>query len=81
MLKIQFANKGAPIRKIANGVMTDSVTMLVTWPVDVWFGGSKNFTATLNLGTRPIEKITLDPRGRFPDRTPADNVWPRAAKP
>ncbi|MEO5798795.1 MAG: M1 family metallopeptidase [Gemmatimonadales bacterium] len=80
VLKIQFAAKGAPIRKIANGVMADSVTMLVTWPVDVWFGGSKNFTATLNLGTRAIEKITLDPRGRFPDRDVSDNVWPRVVK-
>ena len=24
-------------------------------------------------------RITVDPAGRFPDRDPADNVWPRAA--
>jgi hypothetical protein len=24
-----------------------------------------------------VEQVTLDPRGRFPDRDPADNVWPR----
>jgi hypothetical protein len=44
--------------------------------VDVWFGGSRTFTAELDFGGRAIERITLDPYGRFPDRTPADNVWP-----
>jgi hypothetical protein len=24
--------------------------------------------------------VTLDPRGRFPDRDSSDNVWPRAAR-
>jgi hypothetical protein len=27
------------------------------------------------FGGRKIEKITLDPSGRFPDRDPKDNVW------
>jgi hypothetical protein len=31
----------------------------------------------LDFGPRAIEKITFDPFGRFPDRNPADNVWPR----
>jgi len=55
----------------------DSRTVLVTYPVDVWFGGSRTFNAQLNFGRRKIVKITLDPDRRFPDRNPADNVWPR----
>lgn len=78
VLKLQFAAKGPAIRAVPNGVMSDSLTMVVTYPVDVWFGGSKHFTATLNTGSRAIEKITLDPRGRFPDRDTSDNIWPRA---
>jgi hypothetical protein len=43
----------------------------------VWFNGSRTFVADLQFGGRKIEKITLDPFGRFPDRNTADNVWPR----
>ena len=50
---------------------------IVTWPVNVWFNGSKTFLATLDFGGRTIRKITLDPFGRFPDRVTTDNVWPR----
>jgi hypothetical protein len=61
--------------------MTNSVvagdTAVVTYPVDVWFAGSKTFTADLDFGGRRIEQITLDPHCRFPDRDPGDNVWPR----
>jgi len=79
VLEVKFAAKGAPIRPMKNAVMSDSVTAVVTWPVDVWFTGSKTFNADLMFGGRAIEKITLDPRRRFPDRDPADNVWPRVA--
>jgi hypothetical protein len=50
---------------------------IVTWPVNVWFGGSRTFAATLDFGGRQIRRITLDPFGRFPDRDPGDNVWPK----
>jgi hypothetical protein len=50
---------------------------IVTIPVDVWFDGARSFVADLNIPGRRITKITLDPFGRFPDRDPADNVWPR----
>jgi hypothetical protein len=49
--------------------------------VDVWFAGSRTFAAELTFGGRAIEKITLDPGCRFPDRDPSDNVWPRAESP
>ena len=55
-----------------------SVTALVTYPVDVWFGGSRSFSAMLDFG-RPIARVTYDPKCRFPDREPADNVWPRGS--
>ncbi len=37
----------------------------------------RTFEAELDFGGRAIEKITFDPFGRFPDRDPSDNVWPR----
>ena len=39
--------------------------------------GARTWTGTLDFGARRITRITLDPDGRFPDRNPADNVWPR----
>ena len=62
-----------------NAEMLDDKTALVTWPVDVWFSGSRTFEADLAFGPRRIEKITVDPFNRFPDRDPGDNVWPRDA--
>ena len=44
---------------MANAVMTDSVTAVVTYPVDVWFAGSRTFTADLDFGGRTIESVTL----------------------
>jgi aminopeptidase N len=77
VLEVKFAPGGPPIRVMQNARMTDSVTAVVTWPVDVWFGGSRTFDAQLDFGGRRIERITFDPRGRFPDREPADNTWPK----
>jgi hypothetical protein len=77
VLRVTFAPRGAAIRPMKNAVMTDSVTAVVTWPVDVWFNGSRTFDAVLDFGPRAIEKITLDPSCRFPDRDATDNVWPR----
>ena len=54
--------------------------MVVTYPVDVWFGGSRSFEAELPFDGSTIESITLDPRGRFPDRDASDNVWPRGSE-
>ena len=79
VLKVQFASSGKAIKAMANSRMTDSVTAIVTYPVDVWFSGSRTFKATLDFGGRKIEKITMDPFARFPDKDPTDNVWPRAA--
>ncbi len=79
VLEVKFAATGAKILPMKNAVMTDSVTAVVMWPADVWFGGSRTFNAGLTFGARKIEKLTLDPMKRFPDKNVADNVWPRAA--
>jgi hypothetical protein len=79
VLEVKFAATGPAIRPMKNAVMSDSVTALVTWPVDVWFGGRRSVTADLVFGGRKIERITLDPARRFPDRSPADNQWPAPA--
>ena len=79
VLGVRFAPTGPPIRMMRNSRMVDSATAVVTWPVDVWFTGSRTFQADLDFGGRAIDRITFDPFGRFPDRDPGDNVWPRAA--
>jgi hypothetical protein len=77
VLKVEFAPAGPPIKPMANAVMLDSVSALVTYPVNVWFAGDRTFRAVMDLGGRPITRVTLDPGGRFPDRDVSDNVWPR----
>jgi hypothetical protein len=77
VLAVQFASKGLPIRPMSNSRMINDSTAIVTWPVSVWFNGSRTFKAELSFGGRKIEKVTLDPFGRFPDRDARDNVWPR----
>jgi hypothetical protein len=64
-------------RTMANAVMRDATTAVITWPVDAWFGGARTFDAVVDLGA-PVQSVTLDPGARFPDREPADNTWPRA---
>jgi hypothetical protein len=79
VLKLQLAPGTAPIKAPANATVSGD-TVVVTYPVDVWFGGvSKTFKADIQLGGRKVERITLDPHCRFPDRDPSDNVWPRAS--
>ena len=79
VLKVRFASDGPTIRPMPNSTMLDDSTAVVTWPVDVWFGGSRTFNAVLDFGGRAIEKVLLDPRCRFPDGDPSDNMWPRDA--
>jgi len=78
VLKVTFAASGPAIKPMANAKMVDAATAVVTWPVDVWFSGSRTFDAKLDFGGRTITAIQLDPDGRFPDRNPADNAWPAA---
>lgn len=77
VLRVEFEPSGPPIRPGPNATMLDSLTALVTYPVDVWFNGSRSFTATLDFGGRAIRRLILDPACRFPDRDLSDNVWPR----
>jgi hypothetical protein len=78
VLKVEFAAEGPAPAAMANAVMQQDGSAILTWPVDVWFAGNRTFEAKLQFGARAIAKITLDPAGRFPDRSKADNVWPRA---
>jgi len=76
VLRVEFAAEGPPIAPMKNAVIEGN-RATITWPVEVWFGGSRTFVADLSVGRRKIERITLDPSRRFPDRNPADNSWPR----
>jgi len=78
VLKVEFAPGRPAIKAMPNAVVAGD-TAVVTYPVDVWFSGSKTFNATLDFGPRKITKITLDPHCRFPDRDASDNAWPRGA--
>ncbi len=77
VLRVEFAPGGAPIQMMPNARAEGANAAIVTWPVNVWFGGSRTFVAALDFGGREIRKVTLDPFGRFPDRDPGDNSWPR----
>jgi hypothetical protein len=77
VLRVEFSPDGAPINPLANAVMEGPNSAIVTYPADVWFPGNRTFEAKLDFGPRRIERIILDPRGRFPDRDPTDNVWSR----
>jgi hypothetical protein len=83
VLKVKFTAPGQLPRPVANATvkLVDPQTALITWPVDVWFDGSRTFSAAFDTGGRAIETITLDPMCRFPDRDPNDNVWPAPATP
>ncbi|MGD0483354.1 MAG: M1 family metallopeptidase [Gemmatimonadales bacterium] len=81
VLAVHFARTGPAIRRMANAQQVDDSTAIVTWPVDVWFGGSRTFEARLDFGARRIERIVLDPHCRFPDRVVEDNYWPRDTAP
>jgi len=81
VLKVKFAAGGAALNAMPNAKMIDATTAVVTWPVEVWFNGSRTFDAVLDFGGRAIESVTLDPLCRFPDRDPNDNVWPAPAAP
>ena len=81
VLRITFDSAGPAIKSMPNAVMQDSLTAIVTWPVDVWFSGKRSFDAVLNFGKRRVTQVLFDPGCRFPDRNPADNVWPRDSTP
>jgi len=81
VLAVHFAPGGPALRKMANATLVDDSTAIVTYPVDVWFGGSRTFEARLDFGARRIARIVFDPRCRFPDANVDDNTWPRQPPP
>lgn len=81
VVRVRFDSAGPAIKAMPNAVMQDSLTAIVTWPVDVWFSGKRSFDAVLNFGKRRVTQVLFDPGCRFPDRNPADNVWPRDSIP
>jgi hypothetical protein len=80
VLKVELA-PGSGRSAMSNVQMLDANTAIVTYPVDVWFGGSKTFRADLDFGGRAVQKVVFDPNCRFPDHDASDNVWPRGSAP
>jgi hypothetical protein len=81
VLAVHFVPAGPALKRMANATIVDDSTAIVTYPVDVWFSGSRTFDAQVEFGTRKIERIVLDPHCRFPDRDVEDNTWPRQPPP
>lgn len=75
VLKIEFADGSPAMEPTLNAKILADGSAVITWPVDVWFDGNRTYEAKFDFGERQIEKITLDPNGRFPDRIVSDNVW------
>jgi len=78
VLDITFAGTPPSITGMKNATVSGN-TVRVTYPVDVWFSGSRTFNAVMQFGGQKITRVTVDPDARFPDTSQADNVWPRAA--
>lgn len=76
VLEVELASPAT--RAMPNAELRGTTTARITWPVDVWFGGARTFEAVVDLGA-PVRSVRLDPDARFPDRDPADNVWPAQA--
>jgi hypothetical protein len=81
VLNVHFAPKGPALRPVPGAVMVDDSTAMISYPVEVWFNGSKSFKATFDFGPRAIERVVLDPHCRFPDHDVLDNTWPRQPPP
>jgi len=52
-------------------------TLRVTRPVEVWFDGARVHEVRIPGALGDLDKLQLDPGGRFPDKIREDNVWPR----
>ena len=76
VLEIRLSPGGSPVRPTASLAVKDDSTVVATFPVDVWFAGSRTFTTTFDFGVRTVRRVTLDPERRFPDRNIGDNFWP-----
>lgn len=70
------------------GEMPSPIVLDVTWkgrdapervrrPVSVWFDGNRSVDVRLPGKLEDLDKVLLDPGGRFPDSDDDDNVWPR----
>jgi len=77
VLELHLTEAGPLVPSVPGATMIDEQTVVIRWPVDVWFDGSRTFDAHVTLGDRVIDKITLDPDGRFPDSNTLDNIWKR----
>lgn len=77
VLRVELEPGGPAPTATSNSKIIDANTLEFTWPASVWFDGSRQFDAELDLGSRKLKKLTFDPYCRFPDVDPSDNFWPR----
>jgi len=71
ILKIEFAPGGGapsapsaarPLTPGSSGTISwlDANTAVVSYPVDVWFGGSRTFVANMNFASSQITRVALE---------------------
>ena len=56
---------------------TDGSFQWLTYPADIWFGGTRSFVAKIPLRRRTLKTVTLDPENRFQDLDASNNSWSR----
>ncbi|MCA8971362.1 MAG: M1 family metallopeptidase [Planctomycetes bacterium] len=76
VLKFEFGADTSSMKLPENAKRLDEKTIVVTWPVDVWFDGRRTFEARFDHGSAELTRVVFDPQRRFPDRNPSDNFWP-----
>ncbi len=78
VLKVTFTGETPSVSGLDNAWMAEDGSVIVRFPVDVWFAGDRTVDVALPFDFDTVESVVWDPLGRFPDRNPEDNVWERA---
>lgn len=66
----------APMPVILVATTTTGETRRVVVPVEVWQGGARRFTQTIEV-PGAVARVAIDPEGLFPDVDRSDNIWER----
>ncbi|MFV0389022.1 MAG: M1 family metallopeptidase [Pyrinomonadaceae bacterium] len=75
ILQVDLKEPDTKLQKLKGVNIITAKQAVFRWEENVWFDGSRDFKAKLPIKAANIEKITLDPKGRFPDSDLTDNVW------
>lgn len=75
-LVLDVRDKGDLAMPVVVGVdWSNGTHTVVTYPPDLWFGGTRSLSVRIPLNGRTVKSLTLDPEGRFQDIDRSNNVW------